>query len=94
MEAPCRSLGLTLDAVGDDVDDAIGCLTRAVTEPLVEKPFDVALLGHADRPSVTADRASASRAARMARCAWWSRDLAVPAGIPSVSAISEGSYPR
>ena len=68
-DAPHRSLGLAIDAVGDDVDDAIGCLTRAFAEPLVEKSFDVALLGHADRPSLTVVRASASRAARMARCA-------------------------
>ena len=51
MEAPRGSLGLALDPVGDHVDDAIGGLVRAVGEPVVEKPFDVALLGHAERPS-------------------------------------------
>jgi len=60
---------LAFDAVGDDVDDAIGSLIRAVFEPVVEKTLDVAVLGHAERPSVTVVRASASRAARMARCA-------------------------
>jgi hypothetical protein len=69
MEAPGWPLGLAFDAIGDDVDDAIGCLVRAVAEPVVEKALDVAVLSHADRPSLTVVRASASRAARMARCA-------------------------
>ena len=94
VEAPRGSLGLTLDPVGDDVDDPVGALGRAVAEPVVEKSLDVALLGHAERPSVTVVRASASRAARMARWAWWSRDRAVPGGMPRVSAISDGAYPR
>ena len=69
MEAPGGPLGLASDAIGDDVDDAIGCLIRAVAQPHVKESFDLALLGHAERPSLTVDRASASRAARMARWA-------------------------
>ena len=46
-----------------------GASIRAVAEPVVEESFDVALLGHAGRPSLTVVRASASRAARMARWA-------------------------
>src|SRR4029079_13896818 len=90
VEAPGGSLWLTFDAIGDDVEESVGGDRRAVGEPRVKKAFDVAWLGHAVWPSLTAVGASASRAARMARCAWWSRERAVPAGMPSVSAISDG----
>ena len=50
--------------------------------PLVEESFEVASVGHADRLPCSARRASASSAARMARWALWSRDRAVPGGMP------------
>ena len=93
-EAPRGPLGLAGDPVRDRVDDAVGGLRGTVAEPGVEEPFDIAFVRHAERPFFVTTRASASRAARMARWAWWSRDRAVPAGIPSVSAISVGAYPR
>ena len=91
VRAPRGSLGLTLDPIGDDVDDPVGTLRRAIGEPEVEKAFDVAWLVHAGLPSLTTARASASRAARMARWALWSRERAVPGGMPRVSAISDGA---
>ena len=62
----------------------------AVDEPEVEQAIDVTFVRHAERPPMATVRASASRAARMARWAWWSRERAVPDGMPSVSAISAG----
>jgi hypothetical protein len=90
-DAPRGLLRLTGDPVGGLVEDAIGDLRRPLGEPVVENPLDVAFTGHAERPPTTVNRASASRAARMARWALKSRERAVPGGMPSVSAISVGA---
>ena len=71
-----------------------GDLGGAIGEPGIEEALDVAIVRHADRPPTTTARASASRAARMARWALNRRYRAVPGGMPRVSAISEGAYPR
>jgi hypothetical protein len=73
---PRGLLRLTRDPVGDLVEDAVGDLRRPFGEPVVEDPFDVAFTGHAERPPTTVSRASASRAARMARWALKSRERA------------------
>ena len=73
-DTPRRLLRLTRDPVGDLVEDAVSDLRWPLGEPVVENPFDVAITGHAERPPTTVSRASASRAARMARWALKSRE--------------------
>ena len=63
---------------------------RVLPEPGSELPFEVAVRGHAGRPSEIPGsvRASASSAARRRPMPRWSRDFTVPRGSPSVTATS------
>ena len=72
----------------------VGGLVGTQLEPGSGQAIEVTMLtGHAIRPWGATVRASASTAARSARVAWWRRDRAVPAGMPSVSAISTRGRP-
>ena len=68
-QTPCGSLVLEGDALGDDVDHAVGHRRRAIVEPVVEDELDVGAFAHDGAPPTATARASASRAARMARWA-------------------------
>ena len=77
-----------------------GSRTRRVgLHPLAHEPVEVVARSvwrrHADRPSLSiGDRASASRAARIALIARWSRERTVPGGTPRASAASSRLNPR
>ena len=75
---------------GDGLDEAGGSgLDRVGGEPGGEEAVDVVGCGHATGPSTSREaRASASRTARIALVARWSRDFAVPTGTPMASAVS------
>ena len=77
-----RGSGLETGGIGDPVRSRRG----TEVHPRVEELIEVAVV-HAGH-SRAAGRASASRAARMAPRAPWSRDRTVPTGMPSTSAIS------
>lgn len=55
------------DPVSYYVDDPVRDFIRSFAKPLAQEPFEVAIVSHAGRPFLTEVRASASRAARMAR---------------------------
>ena len=82
---------MTLDAIGDDVDDPVGRHGRAVGEPVVEKAFDVALLRSCR--STFRDRGPRVRLEGGPHGAMgvMESERAVPAGMPRVSAISDGA---
>ena len=62
----CSVLSMTSSAPHDH---PVGDFGRAFLEPAVEDPFDVAVAAHCGRPPMAMRRSSASRAARIARCA-------------------------
>jgi len=57
------------DPVSKGVDDPVRDFGWSFAKPVAQEPFEVAILSHAGRPFLTEVRASASRAARMARWA-------------------------
>jgi hypothetical protein len=69
VETPRGPLGLMSDPVSKDVDDPVRDFIGSFAKPLAQEPFEVAIWSHAGRPFLTEVRASASRAARMARWA-------------------------
>ena len=85
-----RAGGASSTVTGDRLDEAGGSgLRRVGGEPGGEEAIDVVGCGHDTGPSTSREaRASASRTARIALVARWSRDFAVPTGTPIASAVS------
>ena len=92
---PARAtLGLS-DLPDDVVEEPVGRETRPLRfEPGCERPVEIGLHRHAipSRSNGTT-RLSASMAARIVFVPRWSRDFAVPTGMPSMSAIAASGNP-
>jgi hypothetical protein len=71
---------------GEDVlQDLLGGVIVLAAKPRTDGLCDLTVGCH-ELTSRATVRRSASRAARMARIAWWSREWAVPTGIAQISA--------
>ena len=68
-KSPATALWLASDSVGDDVHDPIRHRGRPLVEPVPKHARHVGAIVHAVDPPTAVVRASASSAARIARCA-------------------------
>ena len=91
---PGRRVGLS-DLAEDVVEEPVGRERRPLRfEPGRERAIEIGLHRHAIRSrSNGTTRLSASMAARIVFVPRWSRDFAVPTGMPRMSAIAASGNP-